>query len=641
MNFKKYTLKLIFFTAAIIFTGCGGGSSDNSNEINIGTDRPTFNRALASRAPIFQPSGNITDTRPSFTWVAIPNATDYRLGYEDTDTETNWIERTETSSFANCADTCTLSFVDDSLIVGDEKVWWVRAKVAGVWQDWSTAHIFKIIELPDNDKSIPSPIMPEGMITDFTPEFSWTSVAQATGYQFGYENPNDESDWQEYTPSSFELSCSRETLICSYTPQFPNLFAGDNKRWWIRANINGVWGEWSQSKDFNLPEAETNERPFVLKVKPYRPQQSSESVTNFIINTNPNYSYNYNVDCNSDGILEAENIISAYTCEYPDSYPNFNEYKVSISGKFPALYQREINSVQLATPKMIIGVEQWGSQVWQSMWRAFTNTNLKYFPQNEIPNMSQVVSMREMFSNSGFPQSIAQGSKTLALWDVGNVTNMNRMFLRFSNSEIITIPDISNWNVSNVKNMDFMFRGNTNFNIDISQWDVSKVVSMNSVFALTNFNQDIGNWNVSNVTSMIGVFNGARNFNQDISTWDVSNVSSMSNMFSNAKAFNQDISAWKVSKVFDMIRMFANATSFNQDLSNWDISKVDEMREMFESVTLSPSNYSSMLNAWSNLPLISNNVFDGGNSKYNASALSARNRLTNEFGWIISDGGLL
>ncbi len=215
---------------------------------------------------------------------------------------------------------------------------------------------------------------------------------------------------------------------------------------------------------------------------------------------------------------------------------------------------------------------------------------------------------------------------------------MNGMF-RFATS--FNQP-LNNWNVSNVIDMYDMFYNATSFNQPLNSWDVSKVTNMWYMFSSgTSFNQDISNWNVSNVTNMDFMFSNATSFNQDISNWEVSNVTDMGFMFSEATSFNQDISNWDVSNVIDMDFMFIYATSFNQDLSNWNISNVEFMQNMFEGVTLSTEYYSNMLNAWSKLPLQNNVVFNGGNSKYYIDAQAARQSIIDNYGWTITDGGLV
>ncbi len=245
-------------------------------------------------------------------------------------------------------------------------------------------------------------------------------------------------------------------------------------------------------------------------------------------------------------------------------------------------------------------------------------------------NVSKVKDMGSMFSGAyNFNQDIGS-------WDVSNVTNMSYMFYK----AIYFNKDIGSWDVSNVTNMSSMFSGMSFFNQDIGDWNVSKVTNMRYMFSDSPFNKDIGGWDVSNVTDMSCMFHWDTAFNQDIGSWNVSNVTDMGGMFFEAHHFNQDISGWNVLNVTTMLHMFYRAYDFNQDIGGWNVSKVTNMQNMFSGVTLSTSNYDSLLIGWSASTLQNGVVFHGGNSKYSAgAAATARGILTGTYGWSIADGG--
>ncbi len=280
-------------------------------------------------------------------------------------------------------------------------------------------------------------------------------------------------------------------------------------------------------------------------------------------------------------------------------------------------------------------------------------------------DVSSVTDMSGMFAGTdSFVQDIGT-------WDVSSVTNMSYMFSCRPPGTFASWPiyfctpfngDIGAWDVSSVTDMSGMFQEATSFNQDIGHWDVNAVTDMSWMFAGTDsFIQDIGAWDVSSVTNMSYMF-GCRPsdtfagyriyvctpFNSDIGAWDVSSVTNMRRMFSGlfglgyGSRFNQDIGGWDVSSVTNMSEMFSQSESFNQELGSWDVTAVTDMSYMFHNVTLSTPNYDALLMGWAAQDLSKNNnfFFSAGSSEYSASAAAARNILSNNYGWTISDGGL-
>src|SRR5690554_4368547 len=316
---------------------------------------------------------------------------------------------------------------------------------------------------------------------------------------------------------------------------------------------------------------------------------------------------------------------------YNHTYANDGIYTVSITGpltgfgNFPAGYE---NADKLTA------VSSWGNLPLTSLAGAFIGAiNLSTVP-NSVP--STVTNMRGMFHSARiFNQDIGT-------WDVSNVTTMEKMFADAS----IFNQDIGGWDVSSVTNMSNMFRAanvsSVAFNQDISGWDVSNVTNISGMFyGAGYFNQDISSWNVSSVTSMAYMFMNTGEFNQDISSWNVSSVTSMAYMFMNTGEFNQDISSWNVSNVTDMRSMFENAAVFDQDLGAWNVTKVANFTDMFNGANLSVDNYNNLLIGWAGKAVRTGRNFNAGNSMYSAIASSAKNTLTNTYGWTITDGGLI
>ncbi|TFH27975.1 MAG: BspA family leucine-rich repeat surface protein [Promethearchaeota archaeon] len=226
--------------------------------------------------------------------------------------------------------------------------------------------------------------------------------------------------------------------------------------------------------------------------------------------------------------------------------------------------------------------------------------------------------------------------------DILDLTGTTTLYAAFRGCTTIdTVNSMNKWDVSRVTDMGCMFYKAYNFNQDIGNWKVSRVTDMGGMFYGTYaFNQDIGNWDVSHVTEMGGMFYNAYNFNQDIGNWKVSRVTDMGEMFYGASAFNQDLGNWDVSRVTDMGGMFYDASAFNQDLGNWDVSSVTGMNNMFALTYLSTTNYDNLLIGWSHHSLKNGVYFDGGYSQYSSgTAATARQKIIDNYGWSITDGG--
>ncbi|WP_109435850.1 BspA family leucine-rich repeat surface protein [Aquimarina sp. AU119] len=287
--------------------------------------------------------------------------------------------------------------------------------------------------------------------------------------------------------------------------------------------------------------------------------------------------YDYSVDW-GDGTIE-----TGFTGNATHEYANASTHTVKITGDFPRIY------FEISDDKdKILSIDQWGSIVWKSFDDAFRGCTELTYNATDVPNLSQVQSMRRMFNDC----------------NSFNATNLN------------------DWDVSNVSRMDFMFAGATVFNGVIGNWDVNKVTNFLNMFSNTSlFNQDISNWTINN--------------NADVR---------MEGMFANAEAFNQPIGKWDVSRVISVKAMFRNSNAFDYSLASWDISNMTNMEIMFDRSELSQASYDATLIGWATLDtgetqIPMDIIFDGGNSKY-CFGTSARDILTNgPFNWIITDQG--
>ena len=134
------------------------------------------------------------------------------------------------------------------------------------------------------------------------------------------------------------------------------------------------------------------------------------------------------------------------------------------------------------------------------------------------------------------------------------------------------------------------------------------------------------------------MFYTATAFNQDIGSWDTANTANMYQMFYGASAFNQDIGSWNTANTVNMSSMFYSATAFDQDLGTWNVDLLTDAADMFLNVTLSTTNYDSLLIGWEDHGT-SSVQFHGGSSQYSAGAAATARADMVGRSWSITDGG--
>lgn len=304
MNSNLHIIGMSILTAtSLALTACGGEGGSNTDLTEItNLPHPTFSRVSVRASGVYQPTGEIQNTTPTFYWEAITGATAYTFGHEDADSETRWHDYILSAQEAACTtdNTCKYTPNDIEFAIGDEKVWWVKGKTKSGWQDWSSAYIFTVTDGIIHNPTA-SPISPEGVIETVTPIFKWTPGNGASHYELGMESENT-SDWTSYSITADQANC--QSSECSYTPNPSTLNDGDDKTWWVREKISGVWQNWSAGSSFSIQ----------LSLA-YIPFANTSNVTS-IVEANGNW---YGISALGTEILQddgAGNITTIYTSQY-------------------------------------------------------------------------------------------------------------------------------------------------------------------------------------------------------------------------------------------------------------------------------------------------------------------------------------
>ncbi len=276
--------------------------------------------------------------------------------------------------------------------------------------------------------------------------------------------------------------------------------------------------------------------------------------------------YNYEVDWNDDGVYDQTGITGTVTHDYGVA----GIYTIRLRGAFPRMGFNAAGDRQ-----KLINIAQWGDIAWTTMADAFWACPNLQISATDVPNLSGVTNMSQMFRAC----TVLNGPANIGSWNTANVTSMSDMFYL----AVAFNQPLNNWNTSNVNYMSGMFRDAHAFNQPLHNWNTANVLSMAYMFWDAHaFNQPIGNWNTANVTSMNGTFWNAYAFDQPIGNWDITSVTTMAGMFEGTLAFNQPLANWNTANVGNMGSMFYQAAAFNQPIGNWNTANVGTMNNMFQ-----------------------------------------------------------
>jgi surface protein len=207
--------------------------------------------------------------------------------------------------------------------------------------------------------------------------------------------------------------------------------------------------------------------PFITT---WRTTTSNEEVR---IGIRAEYAYNFSIDW-GDGNIEDFDFNNHKFISH--IYDTPGDYAVAILGDFPALYPYNIPQFN----NKLIGINQWGDNLWQTMEYAFASCwNLAYYnvEQGDTPNLTVVTDMFGMFGDA------AKFNGDLSGWDVQNVQIMTGVFYGASSFEGI---GLETWDTQNVTSMASMFRECESFDKDLGSWNIQNIIVMTTMFLYSN-----------------------------------------------------------------------------------------------------------------------------------------------------------
>ncbi len=191
---------------------------------NVGTDEVNFTAVLNTGqvSLISPPNGDtLSDTTPLLDWDQVEEAVCYQLQVDTTNTFTNPVLSESLSA--------TITSYSISTPLEDRVYWWrVRAHGGTEWGNWSSVWSFVIASVPqllspENNDSTGNP----------TPTFKWSSIEDATEYEFVLDDD---------TTFSFPIT-NITTSATSYTPTDP--LPDGTYYWKVRAKLPEGTGDWS------------------------------------------------------------------------------------------------------------------------------------------------------------------------------------------------------------------------------------------------------------------------------------------------------------------------------------------------------------------------------------------------------------
>ncbi|MGH9333171.1 MAG: hypothetical protein ACRD21_05410, partial [Vicinamibacteria bacterium] len=187
-----------------------------------------------------QPTGVISNTRPTYAWNSVTGATDYYL----------WINKGTGMFFTrwyNAASICAgngCSIRPNLILTEGPYTWWVQAKKGSQVGLWTQARNFRV-SVAGEPPGAAVLVSPVGNSSTSTPTFRWTGIATASEYYL-WVNSSTGNVLRHWYPAASLCSGTN----CSIGPS--SALAAGNYTWWIQARNGAGDGAWSAPLHFHV-----------------------------------------------------------------------------------------------------------------------------------------------------------------------------------------------------------------------------------------------------------------------------------------------------------------------------------------------------------------------------------------------------
>ncbi|MEE9321702.1 MAG: hypothetical protein V3U76_14750 [Granulosicoccus sp.] len=197
-------------------------------------------------ATLLNPSGNISNSTPTYSWNAAANTSWYYLWVKDHSGIK--IRRWYTAAQAGCdSGTSDCSVTPVVQLDNGPGQWWIKTWNPAGYGPWSSPRSFNV-NAPASPPSVAELQVPSGAINDTTPTYRWHAVANASWYYLWVDDSSGNRIKHWYTAA--QAGCDDANGLCEVTP--PNTLAAGNGRWWVLTwNSHGP-GPWSRRLNFSI-----------------------------------------------------------------------------------------------------------------------------------------------------------------------------------------------------------------------------------------------------------------------------------------------------------------------------------------------------------------------------------------------------